>query len=127
MVKLNFGVSGQGNMKVCLDNKNWSNFSESEKKILLDLSFLTSDLFNKSMKLPSFEKRIIEEGAVVEEFVEGELLDSPSAQVMVTPSSVDLISTHKQILDADGQKFIGGEYPCEPAHEEKISESGRNR
>ena len=121
MVKLNFGVSGQGNMKVCIHSNNWYNLSESEKKDVVIDSFTRGDLFNKSMKLNSFESRIIEEGAVVEEFVEGELLDSPSAQVMVTPMGVDLISTHKQILDSHGQKFIGGEYPCDSGHREEIS------
>ena len=107
-------------MKVCIKEKMGA-FIGLEKKDVVKEAFSSGDLFNKSMKLSSFEKRIIEEGAVVEEFVEGKVLDSPSAQVMVTPTKVDLISTHKQILDSYGQKFIGGEYPCDSNHEEKIS------
>lgn len=122
MVKLNFGVSGQGNMKVIINENNWNDLGESKKRLIAERSFLNGDLFNNSMSVASFEERIVEEGAVVEQFVRGELVDSPSAQVMVTPDGVELISTHRQILDSFGQKFIGGEYPCDQSYVEKISE-----
>tara|TARA_B100000925_G_scaffold289712_1_gene273221 strand:+ start:1858 stop:3381 length:1524 start_codon:yes stop_codon:yes gene_type:complete len=122
MVKLNYGVSGQGNMKVTIDKESWDSLSDLDKKLAAEKSFINGDLFNKSLSLESFEQRIIEEGVVVEEFVKGRIIDSPSAQVMVTPERVELISTHKQILDSHGQKFIGGEYPCAHSYRSEVSE-----
>ena len=121
MLKLNFGVSGQGNMKLSLSKSNWAKLNMKEKKIIAERSLLEGNCFNLKLNHEEFLQRIVSEGAVVEEFVQGKIVDSPSAQVFVSPMGVDLISTHRQILDDDGQKFVGGEFPCLEEDKEVIS------
>ena len=121
MVKLNFGVSGQGNMKLDLpESKIWQGLLPKEKEYSIRKCFESARLFNKTLKASDFKKRIIEEGAVVEEFISNEIISSPSAQILCKPDSIDLISTHHQILDKSGQKFLGGSYPCDDQFREKI-------
>ena len=121
MLKLNFGVSGQGNMKVRVSSKDWDSLSMKAKKVVVEESLDSGHCFNIKMTHFEFFERIVLEGAVVEEFVQGEILDSPSAQVFVSPMGVELISTHRQILDDKGQKFVGGEYPCLDQDKQYIS------
>ncbi|MAW07052.1 MAG: hypothetical protein CME61_02090 [Halobacteriovoraceae bacterium] len=121
MVKLNFGVSGQGNMKLDLPSgKAWEALLPKEKEDSIRNCFESAKLFNKTLKASDFKQRIIEEGAVVEEFISNEIISSPSAQIFCKPDSIDLISTHHQILDKSGQKFLGGSYPCDDQFRKKI-------
>ncbi len=121
MVKLNFGVSGQGNMKLDLPkSKTWQYLLPKEKEDNIRKCFESAKLFNKALKVSDFKKRIIEEGAIVEEFISNEIISSPSAQIFCKPDSIDLISTHHQILDKSGQKFLGGSYPCDDQYRKKI-------
>jgi hypothetical protein len=56
-------------------------------------------------------------GGVVEAFVEGTEVRSPSAQCRVDPlGTVQLISTHDQVLGGDtGQVYLGCTFPAEPS------------
>lgn len=61
-----------------------------------------------------YRKRIPELGALAEAFVEGSEKRSPSVQGRISPDgSVEVLSTHEQILDGDeGQTFMGCSFPA---------------
>ena len=55
-----------------------------EKKVIAERSLLEGNCFNLKLNHEEFLQRIVSEGAVVEEFVQGKIVDSPSAQVFVS-------------------------------------------
>lgn len=56
-------------------------------------------------------------GFVAECRIVGDQFSSPSAQVEIRPDgSVDVLSTHEQILSDDGQVYLGCRFPAEPAY-----------
>ena len=63
-------------------------------------------------------------GGIVEERIVGEELLSPSVQLRVRPDrSVELLSTHDQLLGgASGQSYLGCIFPADPAYSRLISE-----
>ena len=63
---------------------------------------------------------------IVEEFIEGQGKQSPSIQGIVhSDGSVDLISTHEQVLGgADDQVYLGCRFPCDEAYRLKLHEYG---
>ena len=66
-------------------------------------------------------------GGIVEERITGIQLLSPSVQLRVLPDrSVELLSTHDQLLGgASGQSYLGCVFPADPAYSRMISESAR--
>lgn len=69
---------------------------------------------------------LAEMGAVVEEFIEGLEIRSPSAQLRVSPlGEVEMLSTHDQMLGGpSGQSYLGAIFPADPAYSwEIMSES----
>jgi hypothetical protein len=57
-------------------------------------------------------------GAIVEELITGDRIESPSAQLRVSPlGEVELLSTHDQMLGGpSGQSFLGARFPANPAY-----------
>lgn len=122
MLKLNQGVSGDGNACLRLPFS-FSQFlklnPESQEqcltKLIEEIKFcsekMTSAKYIESLK----------NGAVVEEFIAGEIKDSPSCQGMIAPNGeVKIFSTHEQILDESGQRYLGCHFPCKSSYREKI-------
>ena len=112
LVKLNEGVSGEGNALVNLEGLTFPGTSEYE--LILD------QLQSMKFELPgvtyeSYVKKLNERGAIVEERIIGEEFRSPSAQLRVTPlGKVERLSTHDQVLGgASGQTFLGCRFPAE--------------
>ncbi len=116
ILKLNEGVSGLGNAVIDL----------SDLPVPGDPSEPDA-LFNRlqSMKLEgdgvtydSYIDELISCGAVVEEYIKGEEIRSPSAQLRITPrGEVDMLSTHDQMLGGpSGQSYLGAIFPAHPAY-----------
>ena len=65
-------------------------------------------------------------GGIVEEFIEGEVKRSPSAQFRVDPlGELSPISTHDQVLGGQsGQIFLGCRFPADEEYRLQIQESG---
>ncbi|MFM8320111.1 MAG: peptide ligase PGM1-related protein [Chloroflexota bacterium] len=61
---------------------------------------------------------LVRNGAIVEEFLEGQEIRSPSAQLRATPlGQVELLSTHDQMLGGpSGQSYLGAIFPADPAY-----------
>jgi hypothetical protein len=124
VVKVNDGFSGDGNAIFRYDGiesaNDWNKWVRDElptrmKMVAPDLSY--------SMFLDKFEGM----GGIVEEFVEGEVKESPSVQCRVTPlGHCDIISTHDQLLGGEsGQVFVGAKFPADPAYASELGRMGK--
>lgn len=129
VVKLNEGISGEGN--ALLDLRPIKNLAppdsshaervEAMKERLQSMRFQA-----KQENWENFSGRITELGAVVEAFVEGEIKRSPSVQGRITPNGeVEILSTHDQILGGpDGQIYLGCRFPADETYRLQLQQMG---
>lgn len=119
IVKLNEGLSGEGN--AAFDFADMPNGAAAEPWIrerLPDLAFEAKD-----MTWDAFLGKAREMGAIVEAFIEGDEKRSPSAQFRVDPFGyVEPVSTHDQVLE--GQVFLGCCFPADEAYRVAIQQEG---
>ena len=122
IVKLDEGVSGEGNALVPLTGLPAPGSSDERAAVLdrlrrMELESLTTPL---EVYLAKFE-----EGAgIVEERITGEEIRSPSVQLRVLPGGVvELLSTHDQLLGgASGQSYLGCVFPAAPEYAKAITQ-----
>jgi PGM1 C-terminal domain len=116
MVKLNEGVSGEGNAIVDLNalpapgsSKELAMLEERLRSMQFELERVTYD---------SYMSKLQERKAVVEERIMGEEFRSPSVQLRVTPlGAVELLSTHDQLLGGpSGQSYLGCVFPADTGY-----------
>jgi hypothetical protein len=116
LVKLNEGVSGEGNAVVDLtalpppgNSKERSALEDRIKAMQFELKGITYD---------SYMKKLEERKGIVEERIMGEEFRSPSVQLRVTPlGSVELLSTHDQLLGGpSGQSYLGCVFPADSGY-----------
>jgi hypothetical protein len=76
--------------------------------------------------LDGFLRKMGEMGGVVEEWVEGEEVHSPSVQMRVhAGGDLHLVSTHDQVLGgATGQAYLGCRFPARDDYRVEITEQG---
>ncbi|MBW4664547.1 MAG: carboxylate-amine ligase [Chroococcus sp. CMT-3BRIN-NPC107] len=124
VVKLNEGISGEGN--ALFDLRPIQNISPQEKPEAIKQQLQQMRFQAKSENWDNFSGRIPEIGAIVEEFVEGEEKRSPSVQGRITPNGeVEILSTHDQILGGpDGQIYLGCRFPADNAYRMRIQDLG---
>jgi hypothetical protein len=115
LVKLNEGVSGEGNAVVNLEGLAFPGTSEHDV-ILQRLEAMKFEL--AGVTYDSYVAKLKERGGIVEERISGDEFRSPSAQLRVTPlGEVQPLSTHDQVLGgASGQTFLGCRFPADPAY-----------
>jgi hypothetical protein len=122
IVKLNDGVSGQGNAVVDLgglpDPGSWDERAQLQDRVT-NLELESQEL-SRAAYFEMFERG----GGIVEERIMGTQLLSPSVQLRVLPDrSVELLSTHDQVLGgASGQSYLGCVFPADPAYSRMIAE-----
>ena len=116
LVKLNEGVSGEGNAVIDLtglpapgDSKEKPILEERLRAMQFELARVTYD---------SYMKKLQERKGVVEERILGNDIRSPSVQLRVTPlGAVELLSTHDQLLGGpSGQSYLGCVFPADPGY-----------
>src|SRR6266508_2991998 len=116
LVKLNEGVSGEGNALVDLtglpasgDSKEEAALEERLKAMQFELSGITYE---------SYMRKLEERKGIVEERIAGEEFRSPSVQLRVTPLGVvELLSTHDQMLGGpSGQSYLGCVFPADTGY-----------
>ena len=122
VIKMNDGFSGDGNAvfyyKDAPSDPNelvhWihSNIRNCTKVVAKKLSY--EKFINK------FEKM----GGIVEEFISGEWVTSPSVQIRINPlGEICIISTHDQLLGGEsGQVYEGATFPANPEYGKELSE-----
>ncbi|PVE23419.1 carboxylate-amine ligase [Microvirga sp. KLBC 81] len=122
VVKLDEGFSGEGNAIFSYEGSPASTSLRAWiKEKLPDLAFEAKD-----MTWELFAEKLSAMGGIVEEFIEGEIKRSPSAQFRVDPlGRLEAISTHDQVLGGEsGQVFLGCLFPADEAYRLQIQESG---
>jgi pheganomycin biosynthesis PGM1-like protein len=116
LVKLNEGVSGEGNAVINLtglpgpgDSKEKGLLEERLRAMQFELARVTYD---------SYMLKLQERKGVVEERILGKEIRSPSVQLRVTPLGVvELLSTHDQLLGGpSGQSYLGCVFPADPGY-----------
>jgi hypothetical protein len=122
MVKLDTGVSGNGNAIFNMPMK-YEHFIlsgiKTRKQIILKA--LENMEFNApSMTWESFKEQL-KNGSIVETFIEGEIKDAPSAQALITASGeVEVISTHEQLLCSKGASYQGSLFPAKSSYRKRL-------
>jgi pheganomycin biosynthesis PGM1-like protein len=143
LVKLNEGVSGEGNAVIDLtglppvaggailegrapaspnrpasqSSALYHKASQAERAMLEErLRAMQFEL--KGATYDSYMKKLQERKGVVEERIMGEEIRSPSVQLRVTPlGGVELLSTHDQLLGGpSGQSYLGCVFPADPGY-----------
>ena len=116
LLKLNEGVSGEGNAIIDLTGLPPPGNSK-------ELPMLEERLRAMKFELPdvtyeSYMQKLEERAAVVEERISGEEFRSPSVQLRITPlGAVELLSTHDQLLGGpSGQSYLGCVFPADTGY-----------
>ena len=115
VVKLNEGVSGEGNAMVDLRG------AESRAEIEARVLALSLELPDATVE--DYVDKLERRGGVVEERIVGEEFRSPSVQLRVTPlGRLEVLSTHDQLLGGpSGQSYLGCRFPADPSYAAAIS------
>ncbi|WP_091135059.1 peptide ligase PGM1-related protein [Microvirga guangxiensis] len=123
VVKLDEGFSGEGNAVFSYESApEGPALTAWIESRLPDLAFEAKD-----MTWELFSEKLSSMGGIVEEFIEGDVKRSPSAQFRVDPlGRLEPISTHDQVLGGEsGQVFLGCVFPADETYRLQIQESGR--
>ncbi len=117
VVKLNEGLSGEGNAAFHFDDAPEGNALEPwVREQLPRLAFEAT-----GMTWEAFLAKVRAMGAVVETFIEGDEKRSPSVQFNIDPfGRVEPVSTHDQVLK--GQVFLGCQFPADEAYRLQIQD-----
>lgn len=124
VVKVNDGFSGDGNAvfsysgsEKASDLKTWikENLQTNLKLVATDLPYTVFLVKYDSM------------GGIVEEFLEGDIKESPSVQCRITPTDhIEIISTHDQELGGEsGQVYFGAHFPASVDYAIELGIMGR--
>ncbi|MGH2661253.1 MAG: peptide ligase PGM1-related protein [Actinomycetota bacterium] len=121
MVKLNEGVSGEGNAVV--DLSGLPDPGDADERAALEDRLKTMRFELDTVTLDGYLSAFTEHGGVVEERITGEEFRSPSVQLRVTPlGEVELLSTHDQILGGpSGQSYLGARFPADTEYAATIT------
>jgi hypothetical protein len=118
IVKLNEGVSGEGNAIVDLaglpaGRRNDDALRERIRAMRFDATGVTHE---------DYLAKLGTVGGVVEERIVGDEFRSPSAQLRISPlGEVERLSTHDQILGGpSGQLYMGCRFPADPGYAASI-------
>lgn len=139
VVKLNEGISGEGNaildLRSLLDVSPHKNshppisqgqISQDKRVVTINNNFANLRFQAIQETWSNFSQRISELGAIVESFIEGEIKFSPSVQGRITPNgNVEILSTHDQILGGpDGQIYLGCRFPANEKYRVQLQNLG---
>jgi hypothetical protein len=121
IVKLNEGVSGEGNAVVRLKGLPAPGTAGERDEVLQRLREM--ELESQSTPFDVYLAKFAQNGGIVEERIVGDELRSPSVQLRVMPrGEVELLSTHDQLLGgASGQSYLGCVFPAAPEYARMIT------
>jgi len=121
LVKLNEGVSGEGNALVDLSAVPASGASGERDAVLAAVQAMEFELTEATYE--NYTAKLVERGGVIEERIQGSDFKSPSVQLRVTPlGDVELLSTHDQLLGGPtGQSYLGCVFPANPEYAPAIT------
>jgi len=121
IVKLDEGVSGQGNALVRLGGLPAP--GAADERSAVDKRVAELELESPVMTREAYFAKLGEGAGIVEERITGKEIRSPSVQLRVLPGGrVELLSTHDQLLGgASGQSYLGCTFPAAPDYAATIS------
>jgi len=120
LVKLNEGVSGEGNALVDLTGVPAPGDARERDAVRERLRKMQFEL--KDADYDSYVAKLGARGGIVEERITGAEFRSPSVQLRVTPlGKVEVLSTHDQVLGGvSGQSYLGCRFPADPSYAPEI-------
>jgi PGM1 C-terminal domain len=121
VMKLNEGVSGEGNAIIDLTGLPEPGAPDEADRIAQRVATLAPEV--DGVTVEAFLSKLAQSGGVIEEWITGRELQSPSVQLQITPyGEVRLLSTHDQILGGrTGQSYLGCRFPAAPSYAPAIS------
>jgi hypothetical protein len=121
-VKLNDGVSGEGNALVRLSGLPAPGSADERAAVLERLRSM--ELESRTTPIDVYLDKFQEGAGIVEERITGEEIRSPSVQLRVLPhGGVELLSTHDQLLGgASGQSYLGCTFPAAAGYARTITQ-----
>jgi len=121
LVKLNEGISGEGNALVDLTGLPDPGAPGEAEAIGERLRSMTYE--KPDTTYDGYVAKLGRRGGVVEERIVGEEFRSPSVQLRITPlGDLELLSTHDQLLGGpSGQSYLGCVFPADRAYAAAIS------
>jgi hypothetical protein len=125
IVKLNEGVSGQGNALVDLSGVPPPGSPDEHDAVLARVNAM--QLEAPDVPMQAYLDTFAQGGGIVEERILGLEVRSPSVQLRVTPhGDVELLSTHDQLLGgASGQSYLGCRFPADFGYARLITQQAR--
>ena len=123
VVKLNDGFSGEGNARFRFRPGDAATGSEARiaRRLPTRLQFEAAD-----QTWEGYADKLAQMGGIVEAFVTGDEVRSPSVQCRVDPRRVvEVVSTHEQVLGGrSGQVFVGCEFPADRRYRTRLQRAG---
>jgi hypothetical protein len=121
LVKLNEGVSGEGNALV--DLTGLSSPGDSKERAAIDERLRRMQFELTGTSYDGYMKKLHERKGIVEERILGDEFRSPSVQLRITPlGAVELHSTHDQLMGGpSGQSYLGCAFPAETGYAGSIT------
>lgn len=121
VIKINEGFSGDGNAVFYYDgisNDLSDTYQWIESHLKKNLKIVA-----KKLKHSKFFDKLQSEGGIVETFVEGDIVVSPSVQCRINPlGEIVIISTHDQVLSGENkQVFVGATFPANNEYSTELS------
>ncbi len=125
IVKLNEGVSGQGNALVDLGGLPNPGDADEVAGVTSRLQHMQFE--RPDTRLEDYLAKLAERGGIVEQRLTGVDFRSPSVQLRVIPTGeVELLSTHDQMLGGpSGQSYLGCRFPADFGYAAAISDAAR--
>ena len=122
VMKLNEGVSGEGNAIV--DLRGLPAPGARAERAAISERITGMALEAQAVGLERYLGCLAAHGGIVEERIVGAEVRSPSAQLEISAAGeVEIVSTHDQLLGgASGQSYLGCRFPAEPAYARQIAE-----
>lgn len=123
VVKLNEGVAGRGNARLCLSESVKTLTGDALKAEISAQLKTNLEPFDKTLTAAEFLEKVPDTGVIAEVFVKGEMPASPSYQGFIDIlGQVKTVSTHEQILD--GQTYKGCKFPADPQFRDRMISEG---
>ncbi|MFN2543237.1 MAG: peptide ligase PGM1-related protein [Actinomycetota bacterium] len=121
LIKLNEGVSGEGNALIELKGVPPSGDPGEAAAILERVRAMRFELSDVTFE--EYAAKLEQRGGVVEQRVGGKEVRSPSVQLRVTPlGELEILSTHDQVLGGpSGQSYLGARFPADTAYAPRIT------
>ena len=122
LVKLNEGVSGEGNALVDLSGLPAPR--DPGEAVAIEARVTAMRFESDGLDYGAYAGAFADKGGIVEERITGDEIRSPSVQLRVTPAGdIELLSTHDQLLGGPtGQTFYGCRFPAATEYAAAITE-----